>query len=647
MTHVLTIARREVSERRFVLVAAVTFALVPLIVAALPLQGDRSERLAVTSVIFSVGFTLGLAAVLGSSVVGNGLTTGRLSFFFTRPVSGAAIWFGKLLGSLFLIAASFFIAVSPILLVRDQWRHTWNANDGAGSVVVLCVAFALFLVAHALSTMIRSRSWVIAIDFVAFTGAVALLAMIVQPLVFSGPRLVGELMGFVTLASLLAVCVAAAWQLHRGRTDRVRSHVVFSTALWSMVAVCLAIAASVALWVRSASPAALKQFSDGFRTRNSSVVYLAGTTNRLSARAAYLADAKSGRWRQVPAAPSYAMGSVSADGSTFAFMDFANLTDLVRGRGDRFQLVAGSTSGSGKQRVLGTVAMNFQLGISPDGRYVGALSRDAAVTVYDVRAEKMLGSVKLPIPSPTDAIDGIEVANDGTALIIAGVPAGKRPTRLDVNVFRYTPASRQLQSVMQFPVWGRFMRWTVSNDGSRALVRIYRARNDAPPADLRASFVVLDLAGGRISAQLVGSSADARLSSAWVLTDGRMAAIEWKGADAENETGSLRLFDAAGAPLHSSPLPQQTVATIEGEYAPGKIVVTSWGGNGAAPGGWIAAVDADSGRVLRSAKARALSGNPHGFGIGTVNAEVATYPADREFALWNANTGQMTPVRWQ
>lgn len=646
MTHVLTIARREVSERRFVLVAAVTFALLPLIIAALPLQGNRSERLAVGTVIFSVGFTLGLAAVLGSSVIGNGLTTGRLSFYFTRPVSGAAIWFGKLLGSLFLIAGSFFIAVSPLLLVRDQWSHSWNANDGAGSVVVLSVAFALFLVAHALSTMIRSRSWVIAIDFVAFAAAVVLLATIVQPLIFNGVRLAAGLLGSVIVASLLAIAGAAAWQLHRGRTDRIRSHIAFSTALWSAIGVFLAMAASVALWVRSASPAELAQFSDGFRTRNSTMVYLAGTTDRLSARAAYLADVKTGRWRQVASAPSFAMGTVSADGSTFAFMDFANLMDVVRGRGDRFQLVAGPTSGSGKQRVLGRVAMNFQLGVSPNGQFVGALSPDGAVTVYDVRAEKLLGSVRLPISSPADAIDGIEIANDGTTSIIAAVPAGKRPTRLDVTVFRYAPASRQLQTVMQFPAWGRFMRWTVSSDGASALVRIYRAHNDVPPQGLEASFAVLDLKHGKVAAQVVRSSVAARVSSAWILADGRIAAIEWTDRANGEDDASLRVFDASGALLHEVPLPAEASGMIEGEFAPGQLIVTTWGARNI-PGGWVSAVDTSTGKVLRSAKARVLAGTPSGLGIGMVNGEVATHPADGTFALWNANTGQLTPVKWQ
>ena len=57
--------------------------------------GERRTALAVASLIFATGFTAGLATILGSSIIGKELSDGRLSFYFSKPVSAGSIWFGN------------------------------------------------------------------------------------------------------------------------------------------------------------------------------------------------------------------------------------------------------------------------------------------------------------------------------------------------------------------------------------------------------------------------------------------------------------------------------------------------------------------------------------------------------------------------
>src|SRR5438270_7127618 len=101
MNATVAIARRELLEKRFVFLAAVAFAALAFVVPFVPgvHAEQKREAIVVVSTILSVGFTLGLATILGATTIGRDLSEGRLSFYFTRPIPAAAIWSGKLIAA--------------------------------------------------------------------------------------------------------------------------------------------------------------------------------------------------------------------------------------------------------------------------------------------------------------------------------------------------------------------------------------------------------------------------------------------------------------------------------------------------------------------------------------------------------------------
>src|SRR5207249_374777 len=96
---------------------------------------------------------------------------------------------------------------------------------------------------HIIGTMVGSRSKWIAADFIIAVLAGLAIWSIVKPLLQGHATDTAIVLG-VTIAVAFAVIVATsgAWQLSRGRTDRVRNHLELSRYLWSGIAIVLLLA---------------------------------------------------------------------------------------------------------------------------------------------------------------------------------------------------------------------------------------------------------------------------------------------------------------------------------------------------------------------------------------------------------------------
>jgi hypothetical protein len=123
MNATVVIARRELAEKQFVLLAAIAFALLACLVPFVPgvHAGQKREAIVVVSTVLAVGFTLGLSTILGATIIGRDLSEGRLSFYFSRPIPAAAIWFGKLIAALVLIHTS-----SRRLYCSSRWCSSFS-----------------------------------------------------------------------------------------------------------------------------------------------------------------------------------------------------------------------------------------------------------------------------------------------------------------------------------------------------------------------------------------------------------------------------------------------------------------------------------------------------------------------------------------
>jgi ABC-type transport system involved in multi-copper enzyme maturation permease subunit len=263
MSHVLAIARREIEERAFVFVAGIAIALVSLVVLFVP-QGsfsDRKTAVVILGFFLGVAFTWSLALILGATLVGRELSEKRLSFYFARPVSGVAIWFGKLLAAIALLAVSFVIVHAiPFGAGGSEWQKMSTVPRGAAAGYVLAIAAFLLLGAHVLSTWIRSHSPLLAIDFVACVGAIGLGIASIAPLVAANASTPATVVVAILLAAtLVAVVGGGARQLGRGRIDARRSHRELSAFVWIVVGVAATSTLVYSRWVVGATPRDLKR----------------------------------------------------------------------------------------------------------------------------------------------------------------------------------------------------------------------------------------------------------------------------------------------------------------------------------------------------------------------------------------------------
>lgn len=386
MSHVLVIAGRELAEKRFVFLAAIAFALLAALLPLVPgVHSNPRDVIALTSMILTGGFTAGLAGILGASMVGRDVSAGRLSFYFARPVTGSAIWFGKLAAAAVLVVASFAIIILPALIATGG-RLARTPIEVVQILPTLAVAaVAFFFVAHALSTMIRSRSMLIGADFAAAIATSFVLWQLARPLLGALSALNALLIGFA--AALLVVLVAAgAWQLADGRTDRRRSHAAFSTALWGGVAVALVLAAGYLGWILSATPRDLGRVVRlDVSPRGAWVVVRGVARHRFDFEPVFLMNADSGEARRI--AQSWD-AYFSADGSKF--LD-------VGQDGTRLEVVI-RDSATGRATATDVAVPRYgALMAATDDLARFAVVEHGLLSVYDVASRRALGSARPPV----------------------------------------------------------------------------------------------------------------------------------------------------------------------------------------------------------------------------------------------------------
>jgi ABC-type transport system involved in multi-copper enzyme maturation permease subunit len=390
MRHALVIAGRELAEKRFVFFAAIAFALLAAVMPLVPgMQSSPREAIATTSMLLTAGFTLGLAGILGASMVGRDLSTGRMSFYFARPAGAASIWFGKLAAALVLVVASFAIVLLPGIIATggDLARGTTlSVTAVAAQLAVLVVLF--FFVAHAASTMIRSHSVLIGLDFAAALLTGFLLWQLARPLIGTTIAL-GVLLGVFALAALSAFLAAGAWQLADGRTDRRRGHAAFSKALWSGMAVALLLAAGVLVWIFSATPRDLTEIAGVEPSPRGDWLFISGVTrHRFDFKPAYLVNAKSGAWQHIPEGTNTIF---SADGSKILQVrrQYNEAEVVIR------DTATGRTTETGV-RVKPVVYPVYPIVATDDlSRFATYDYEQSILTVYDTVAHRFVGSAHL------------------------------------------------------------------------------------------------------------------------------------------------------------------------------------------------------------------------------------------------------------
>jgi hypothetical protein len=238
MRRFAAVALREISERRFVLVAAAAAAVLPFLVPFLPgVPADQaSTARSIVALTLSCAFGLGGSLLVGASVVGRELAEKRLSFHFSRPLPAPVVWAGKLAGGLVLVLVSELVVLLPTSAASGGFPGLPGLNlDTPVLWAVLLLAVPFFLLAWVGSVALRSRSPWLVVDLVLLVTVPALPFLVARRLIRFGhdpePSWLLVPLG-VLLAALLGATLA---QVAAGRTDARRGHGAQSLVLWGLL----------------------------------------------------------------------------------------------------------------------------------------------------------------------------------------------------------------------------------------------------------------------------------------------------------------------------------------------------------------------------------------------------------------------------
>jgi ABC-type transport system involved in multi-copper enzyme maturation permease subunit len=528
MKNALVIAAREFEEKRFVAYTAVACTILPSLLTIIPGIHFRSPRevIALSALIAATGFTLALAIMSGASFVGRDLSDGRMSFYFSRPVASASIWFGKLTAGILMLVGCFGVIVAPgwLAVTRTMWTSVVTISLEKASVLVLAGALALFLIAHAISTFARSRSPLIVFDFVGALICGVVIRLLIVPLIAGDAyALISKLSIALGIAAAVGIAGGGAWQLERGRTDRRRSHVALSQFLWSTLAAALLIAAAYVAWVVSIKPADLTGHIDATRSTSGPFGVITGSAKgRADYRGAFLLNTEDGStWRVDPWAEAgvrYTRNGRSA---------------VVPRRGANAAEIVIYTRGKTEPAETGLTISSGDYFVDDDGGRIATISGQHILSVYDVTSKRSLASVMLPNAS---YVRKFFVTPDVVRLYLSE-HEGMKIMELDVR-------SRALRET-GFIASPEFVNFFIDPSGQRMVVRVED---------------VLTLNDARTGAPIKTIANGTRSKTARFLRDGRIAVI-----DGPDSATVLHILAADGTPQRDIPLGARKRTMIMGD----------------------------------------------------------------------------------
>jgi hypothetical protein len=599
MNGMLTIARRDLAERRTIFLTAAVLAVIPFAVLLIPgMQRHGTEKVvAVGGAFVASTFVLGLALLLGANFIGRDLADKRMSFYFARPVPGPAIWFGKLTAALATLAIAAAIIMIPAMLASGELLlPAWVTGAGA----LALVALTFFLLAHTVAAMFRSRSPLVLLDAGCAAIAIALGWYLFEQLAIGHAERLRQVLASIILGVLLTAIVAGgAWQVSRGRTDARRNHRELSRFLWSTVAAMLALLGAYVSWVVIATPSDLVYSPWVGQPPAGKWMMVAGPLeHRLDFNGAFYVNVENG---------AYTRGDARSVSWESFFTPDGQLMGQLRPIGDErsgpaeLELVRFGEREATVTPTNLTFAEHTQPVASDDGTRV-ASAHNEVVTVHSLPDGRALMSAHLP--NAPRLVRYFFPDRDHLRVFSQGEER--------MEIFEVDLQSRRLMHTGTLAPGGK-MAFNASADGSRLLVHV--AERELLLADGRSGAVLSRIAsGGRGS----------------ILSDGRIAVVT------ENP-GTLSIYSADGTLQREMPLPGVRIIPYLREVEGGTLLV---GGVDApmpsspAGFGWTIFV-ADLGRNAIVRTARDLRPMPQTFyfGLGSRDPRRFVAPAETRLAF--------------
>lgn len=561
----ITVLRREVAEHRLLLAGACLISLFPLLIPFVPgiarSSSDVAELRGGAALILAGLVSTLLAVILGATVLARDLSERRLGFYFSRPISGLAIWAGKTLAALAVTLTAGAVILLPAGLLGDfenisrlsGWVSGISILQRWSSGLVLAALWTalllvLLLVAHTVSSMVRSRNAWLLLDLAAAVLIAGLLAAGYGRLAGQGAFLVAQLLLFALLALFVLALVAAnLTQILHGRTELHRGHRWLSSVLWSVLLTGSLAFAGYSQWLSRAEPADLRRILEARSAPAGDWVYLAGTTaGHLRHGSIFLLQPSSGRFvRVMPMHPDWFYQKI-------AFSDDGSWAAWVEAPGKTATLVRLDLKASEPRPVRHAIReMPGLIVLSQDGSRLALRFRDRLL-VEETATARLLASVPLPLYEDVT----LHFRDPGHVLLVRseGSLGGDATVveELDIATGKVSRISTLLGIA-----WSRS---ALSPDGRRILLRNYKGR----------TILLFDVETGEQLSQLQFPYRVEAPGEALFLSDGRIVVSRWNKAGTE-----MRLFDQdGGRTLQTFRWPDYRSVVIGGELPSGQLAVT-------------------------------------------------------------------------
>jgi hypothetical protein len=469
MTGAGAVLLREFEERWQILAGAL---LVGLLSLALPRLG-RVEPEFLGDIALTIGAITSCVAafILGAVVIGRELAERRMSFFFSRPLSGAAIWSGKLAGAALLALLCGVLSALPAGLL-----HALHGNPIPELLQVsslsnwgLCLIL-LLLGANAAGILLRERSAWLLLDFAAFCIVAFWLATAGRQPALAGAGEAFKRVWFPALI-LIAVSLAAAGavQAIHGRSDLSRGRRLLSWTLWPLLLLVTLGVNGFAHWVVSPRLRDLRNIEHAVVAPAGDWVYVAGfVAGRPGYRPGFLIHTRSGRLERLRRSPNTSFGEplvFSGDGLHLAF-----LRSPAESGGWELSTLDLSRSRAEPQS-LGAIPMNGPIPVlqmSRDGRFLAVVDQRRTI-VHDLPGNRIVASVPLSVPASFDPSTFARFPDAGHLRLFQASCRDTWPNfagcriqieNLDLTTGQLTPGG-SLETVFPFI--------NISQDGSRIL----------------------------------------------------------------------------------------------------------------------------------------------------------------------------------
>jgi len=631
MTGTLTIAARELRERGFVFISAAMLSLVPFAAAFLSLTRSSDGPLSVimmVGTITAVGFTIALSVMLGGSMVTRELAEKRLSFYFSKPVSPSAIWFGKLAGAASTLALCYVIAFGPSLAVaHSRWRGPWESSSLLFSGATIVIAIYLLLVSHGVATMVRSRSPLVALDLSLLAIAVAIVWSLMRPFIVNGALgLSASFLGGVLLMVPIAILAGGAWQLSRGRTDIRRSHRELSTFVWSATAAVLLGAAGYVSWVFAAGPRDITVENVTSNARADWVGVSGPARHRGDYYPTFLVDVKSGRSLRLAGARWRSRAEFTRGGD--AVLSITPNADL-QGRGE---VLLHRLNEAKSDQETGIVASLWSVVVASDDLRRVATYEDHLLSVHDLASKALLASVRIPFGTGGQMF----FVSDDVVRLYARTARGAsgHPSPQEMRIYEFNAKTRQLVQTGTVNAVAVSMFIRVNGSGSTLVVNEY---GGADGSKVR----LLDARTGEQHG-VINSYASLSVSP---LRDGGVAFLASRG-----DSSFARIMDAHGSLVADIRLGARGLFGGMSELVPGRTYVAAVvrGMQHENGNGWdLYVVDAQRGVVDRVEHNYALRAQMRGDDPripSTAAGEYIIVDAQNTLWRWNALTGAKVKV---